>query len=542
MSERTAFTVCNDSNRCPNDVETTKDAAAAASVHAPAHADIMRDSTDINRRTLRLATALLLAFAAGCQAARESRRAPPNQTTAAVAPAPANAQARSPVRLVAHQGELAPRRDFKNAVQIETLPPPVAAPAQVTLEDLEAQAIAANPTLRRMQQEAAAERAKAGYAFSLPDPTVSSMFFGDAMNFVPDKQIAEVQVMQEIPWLGRLRSEARQAQLEAMAAQNAYLAERLRVIGDLRAAWYRLYVLGKQLQTTDAEQAQIDSLIRTANARIATGDAQSGDVLMATLELSNLQEQRLVFRQLVVAATTELNRLAGREPSAPLAVPAAIDVRFPQWNYELLRQAARTAQPELNAARLRTAAARWGIEVARLKRRPELAFGASWMVMTADPGDPMPGAGDDAWTLNVAASVPLWRRKYDAITSEAARRHSAAFATEEDIGLQLDARLNELWAQAVSNQQTVLLYQQTILPQARQTFEADLQSLSNNAVTFDRVIRDYRTLLNLQFGTYRAQGELATTIARLRQAVGVDLSAAPVNENGPAAPGSRPDR
>jgi outer membrane protein TolC len=72
-------------------------------------------------------------------------------------------------------------------------------------------------------------------------------------------------------------------------------------------------------------------------------------------------------------------------------------------------------------------------------------------------------------------------------------------------------------------QHTVELYEKTILPQAKQVFEADQQSLVNNTVTFDRVIRDYRTLLNLQIGYHRALGQLATAIARIQQTVGVDL-------------------
>lgn len=460
---------------------------------------------------------------AGCQTARRTTVDSAPIAQARTSQPPSDTAATPLVRLVSDAQPLGSRKTLTSRVQTEALPLPEIRPSAESLSDLEAQAIAGNPTLRRMQQEAAAERARAGYAFSLPDPTVSSMLFGDAMNFVPDKQIAEVQMMQAVPWLGRLRSESRKAQLEAMAAQNAYLAERQRVIGDLRATWYKRYVIGKQLRTTDAEQAQIDSLIRTANSRVATGDAQPGDVLMATLELSNLQEQRIAFQQQLTAATAELNRLAGREPRTVVDVPDQLQVRLPNWNYEMLRQAASAAQPELNAARLRTAATRWGIDVARLKRRPELAFGASWMVMTADPGDTMPGAGDDTWTLNVSASIPLWQRKYDAMTSEAARRHFAAHASEEEVAQKLDATLHELWAQALAADRTVSLYQSTILPQARQTYEADLQSLANNAVTFDRVIRDYRTLINLELGYHRAQGELATALARLRQSVGVDL-------------------
>jgi outer membrane protein TolC len=182
-------------------------------------------------------------------------------------------------------------------------------------------------------------------------------------------------------------------------------------------------------------------------------------------------------------------------------------------------------QPELNAARLRTAATRWGIEVARLERRPDMTFGVGWVAMDA-PGDAEPGAGRDSVTLGVSANLPIWHRKYNAITSEASREHCAARAGEDEVALQLDAMVRDLWAMAVASHETVKLYEQSILPQARQTFEADQKSLINDMVTFDRVVRDYRTLLNLQLGYHRALGQLATTLARIQQTVGVDDIAA----------------
>lgn len=398
--------------------------------------------------------------------------------------------------------------------------------SQESLSELEAWAIMNNPTLRRMQLEAAAEWAKTGYVSKLPDPTVSSMFFTPPMNFEPDRQVAELQVMQMIPWLGRLEAEARRAHMEALVAETQYQAEKLRVIGDIRATWFKLYVLGKQIETTDADKAQLESLITTANARVRTGDAQPGDVLMATLELSSLQEQLITYRQQVAASTAELNRLVGRVASVPIAPPSKIDVELPGWDHELLRQTAMERQPELNAARLRTAATRWGIEVARLKRRPDLTFGVGWVVMDA-PDSMASDAGRDSLTLGVTASVPIWHRKYDAMVSEASREHYAAHASEDEVALRLDALLRDLWEMARASQQTIDLYQNTILPQARQTFEADQKSLINNTVTFDRVIRDYRTLLNLELGYHRALGQLATTLARIRQAVGFDLLPSP---------------
>ncbi len=463
---------------------------------------------------------LLVAAAAslaGCKTTSQQTRPADAGTASAAASVPPPAMAVQPAAW--EQENQPPGALPPPSAPPETLPA-ASAPEAETLADLEAFASGNNPALRRMQEEAAAQWARAGYVDKLPDPTVGGMFFGDAMVMEPDRQLAQVQVMQMIPWIGRLRAEAQQATMEALAAETELAAERLRVIGDLRAAWFKFYVLGKQIETTKADQAQLQSLIRTANARVATGDGQPGDVLLATLELSSLEEQLISYEQQVAATRADINRLVGRDSRVPIALPQSIAAELPEWNHELLREIAMQAQPDLAAARLRTAATRWSIDVARLKRRPDVSFGAGWMVMDADPGTP---GGNDAWTLNVTTTLPIWYRKYDAMAAEASRKHLAAHASEDEVAQRIDALLLDLWAQALASQQTVELYQTTILPQARQTYEADLKSLANNTVTFDRVVRDYRTLLNLELGYHRALGQLATTLARIRQAVGVDL-------------------
>lgn len=274
------------------------------------------------RMFTRQAAVILAAFTFTCSVGFETSKqhvhsAPPFASQpAGPAPQPVSAEARSTIRLALR------RQHDETDLQ---LPPPeirgsetLAAPLPQlteTLVDLEAWAMANNPTLRRMQQEAAAEWAKTGYVSRLPDPTVSSIFFAPPMNFEPDRQVAEIQVMQMIPWLGRLKAEAQRAHMEALVAETQYQAERLRVISEIRVNWFQLYVLGKQIETITADQVQLESLITTANARVRTGDAQPGDVLMATLELSSLQEQLFTNRQQVAATSAELNRLVGARPT-----------------------------------------------------------------------------------------------------------------------------------------------------------------------------------------------------------------------------------
>ena len=121
-------------------------------------------------------------------------------------------------------------------------------------------------------------------------------------------------------------------------------------------------------------------------------------------------------------------------------------------------------------------------------------------------------------------SIPIWHHKYDSIDREASRRHAASHASIDEVLLRYDSRLRDLWEQTKTFAETANLYESTIIPDARQTLEVDIQSYANGSVEFDRVIEDFRTLLTLELGYHRALGQLNIALARIQQAVGMNLT------------------
>jgi len=403
------------------------------------------------------------------------------------------------------------------------------------LAELEAVALGGNPAVLRLEQQVQAAWAKTEHIDRLPDPTVSANLFVSPIETAAGSQRANLNVAQMIPWLERLDAKAQQACCEAMAVQQALDAQRLAVVADVRAAWFRLFVLGRQIETTRANQQLLESLIEVATARVATGTASQGDVLLGTLEISRLEEQIILWQQQIESTKAELNRVLGREAASPVSVPESLDVDLPKWSHELLARIAFEHQPAIEAARLRTHATRWGVEVARLERRPNFAVNASWFAIDNNrPASPIVDVGQDAWSLGAQVSLPVWRQKYDALENEANWKHQASHATVEEVTRQFDSRLRDLWEQAVAADRTRQLYAETILPQARQTLDADQQSYASGAVEFDRVVRDVRNVLTLQDGLYRATGQLATALARIEEAIGgaVAVGAEPLPVSG----------
>lgn len=394
---------------------------------------------------------------------------------------------------------------------------------------LEQAALDRNPRLVRLYQDYQAAAARARYVDELPDPKLGATVFGNPIETASGSQRANMSLSQTIPWLGKLEAAERQACLEALALRAEYAAERLRVVAGVRVGWYRLYVIDKQIATTEANQSLLESLIEVANARIATGQATQGDVLLGTLELAQLQERLLTFRRQRRGVEAEINRLVARSTSTPIPSPPVINVGVPAMDATTIHHIALAAQPEIQAARLRRQATRWGVEVARLSRRPEFTFSASYFFTDNNrPSTPVVDVGQDPWALGVQVSLPIRREKYDAMRDEARWRHQASHSSVRDLDERYDALILDLVTEARRAAETAELYQSTILPQARQTLSADQDSYSNGSVEFDRVIRDYRSLLTLELGYEQAIGDLAIANARIQLAAGQDLEFAPI--------------
>lgn len=397
------------------------------------------------------------------------------------------------------------------------------AAAQLTVLELSAEQ--ANPELRRLKYETTAAWGKVRYADKLPDPTLGANFFGHPIETAAGSQRANFSAMQMIPWLERLDAQTQVSCYEAMAMQQMYLAERLKVIGDLRTGWIRLYVLKRQRGTLEANQQLLSSVGDLVTARLSQNRGSVGDVTLLTVELGRLEEQIITTEQQIRSTQAELNRLAGRPPEVPIGLPDSLSVKWPDWSMEMLRQVAREKQPAIAAAQLRTSASSWGIKVAELKRRPDVSVNASWFAIDDNrPPSGMVDVGQDAWALGAQVSIPLWESKYDAMRDEARARHFAAHASVDELHQRFDALLRDLWEQGQAAQEITELYTSTIIPQAQQTLESDQQALANGTVDLDRVIQDIRAVLTLELAHDRAVGQLATAIARIRQAVGVDLS------------------
>lgn len=272
--------------------------------------------------------------------------------------------------------------------------PWLAAQAQpLTFERAQALAEQSAPeNLARQAQLAAAQQAVEP-ADALPDPKlilgVDNLPIEGPDRYTLNRDfmtMRRIGLMQEVPNGDKRVARRQLADASVLRAEAEQRAMQLEVKRQTAASWLEVYYAERSVGLFDQLARQIDMLRSTAQARIAGGSAQAGELLQADQEALLLQDRRDELSRDVAKARATLRRWIGNAADQPLGGNA------PDLSLEAAHlQQSMVAHPELRAASARVGEASaelneaiadktpdWGVEVAYNNR--DNRFGDMLMV------------------------------------------------------------------------------------------------------------------------------------------------------------------
>lgn len=405
-------------------------------------------------------------------------------------------------------------------VSLPATPPATAA----IIDDLVAEALAANPELKAAQARWLMFTHQARQAGTLDDPMImlgiDSGLVRDPLTFDRDMSTARVVgISQMVPFFGK-RALARQAANHEAEAARWEVAERgLELTAMVKEAWFRLYFTDRSLEVVERSVATLDDLLHFSEASYAAGQGRQADVLRAQVERSKMEEMRLVLQQQRRALEATLNSLRYRPPAAELPREAEVSLTAVSLDPTVLEQLAGEHRPLLRtlAARIDKAGAQRAL--ADREFYPDVTLSFEYMQREAVMEDP----GYDMYNASVSFNLPLQRERRHAMVaeSEAARRMA-----EEELNLArttIRLMIAELVAQLERDRRMAGLYRDGILPQAGAALEAALAAYRAGKGEFMQVLDSRLALFNLERDYYKAVAEHQMELARLEATVGTPL-------------------
>src|SRR6266540_2309462 len=383
----------------------------------------------------------------------------------------------------------------------------------LTLSDALRIAREANPMLRAARASATAAGERIGPAGALPDPQLQfglmNRMASDFGNTMDPMTMNQVQLMQMLPWPGKLGG-AKRAVRHAAAATRADADEQERMLAaQVRMAYYQTAYADRALDVMGRTRELLRNFLDVSTTMYAVGSAVQQDVLRAQVEVARMGEER-------VAMAARLNALLGRSALSPipaLELPETDTGELPV--VDSLVAWAIAQRPALVAGAERVAAADASLSAARRELFPDFTLGVQYQQRPQFPTMVSLMFGFTVPIFAGARQLPMRR--------EAAAMRDMASAELANLQNETVAQIIETRARAVQDQNLIRLYRGSILPQAHAAVQASLSSYRVGRVTFMTLVDNQMTVNRYETETLRLLADYHQAVGELEAVVGREV-------------------
>lgn len=389
-----------------------------------------------------------------------------------------------------------------------------------SLDDLISYALANNPEIRAasLSHEAALERIPQATAW--PNPELHLRYFAEEVQTRVGPQEYAFGFNQPLPWPKRLKLQGEMASHAATSAAAEVDVARHRLVAEVTRLWYELSLLTRSVAIMQSHRDLVISFEGVARARFATGSARHPDVIRASIELGNVENQLASLKDRRFPLVAALNGLLHRPPSAWLPDPPSL-VFHPlrRDEQEVLKILMRT-NPGLRSLDFQAASAEARFKHAQTASLPKLVVGLDYMVVGPAMASGVRGSSQDPISANLRITLPLTREKYRAEQREAR-------ASLEAIRARHSTEVDRLRASAISQlyelrdaEREVVLFRTVLLPKTKEALGALQRAYSSGTASFNELIETLRVQLDLELGQARAIANHGQAHAGLNELLG----------------------
>ncbi|WP_144606346.1 TolC family protein [Algoriphagus algorifonticola] len=441
-----------------------------------------------------------------------------------------------------------------------------------------------NPELKAYFNEYLASLEKVPQVGALPDPELTMGFFFQPMERFMGNQQADIQLMQMFPWFGMLKTQKDEASKMALAQYEVFQDAKYRLFYQVKNTWYQLYRLEEEIRITEEnleilKQYERLALIRFQSADIGTGSGPSNmqqatsmnsgsstssassmggmsggmtsgtsgkssskggssmgtsssmngggsgmsDVLRVRIQIKELENTLALLEDSRLPIKAEFNQLLNRDINEVVSIADSLSGSVVSWERQALLDSITQNNPMLKMLDAEEEAYEAQKKMARLEGRPMLGAGVNYVPFSPRTENGMPMGGNDMVMPMLRLTIPIYRKKYNALQKEAELKQLAVQQRRENTVNQLTTR----WSTALrdlddATRRTKLYREQTDL--AGQTLNLLMTSYATDGRDFEEVLRVQQQLLDYQLQLITSIVDQHVTIAMLENLAATELN------------------
>lgn len=376
-----------------------------------------------------------------------------------------------------------------------------------SLADFQAIALATHPRLAQVNWAVEAARGRAVQAGLYPNPTVAvnADEIGDRQG--PGGIITAPQVNQEIVLGNKLGLSQAVAQKEVDRATLTVMAERFRILTDVRQKYWAVVSLQQRLKVLDELIAIADRSVVSVEQLKAAKEASDLDLVPLQVDRERYRAEREAANRSLPAARQALAAAVGRPDLTIASLEGQLTDAMPEFDITKLQAFVIAEHPLVRSAQFGVERARLAVSRAEAEPTPNVTLSTGYTRQNQNRSND--------WLIGASVPVPLWNKNQGGI---AAARAELGEAMNEVGRVQSEligqvAMASEAYAAATARSES---YVRTILPLAERNLE-----LANKAFAGGEF--DSLKVLQAQRAVGEARLEQVKALAERRQAA-IDLA------------------
>lgn len=380
-----------------------------------------------------------------------------------------------------------------------------------------------NPMLLATRFAATAAAERVGPAGAWPDPQVQVGLMNrmaSAFGATDDPMtMNQIQLMQMLPWPGKLGG-ARAAARHNAAAATADADEQTRMlVARVRMAYYDLAYVDRALDVMRGTRGLLRQFLDVSTTMYAVGSAVQQDVLRAQVEVARMTGDITRMEQERLAGAARLNALLGRAATTQIGLLELPEPAGELPEVDSLVARAQQGRPAVRAGVERVASADASLSAARRELYPDFQLGVQYQQRPQFP---------NMLSIMIGINVPIFAgSKQLAMRRQMAAMREMSQAELLNVRSETAARIIESRARAVQDRTLVHLYRTSIVPQAGAAVQSSLSGYRVARVTFMQLIDNQMTVNRYEIEAYRLLADYHQAVGELEALVGQPLEGQP---------------
>ncbi len=395
--------------------------------------------------------------------------------------------------------------------------------ALAALEGYIRQAVENNPDIKGSYSAWKAGMEKVPQAGVLPDPRFTYGYYFQPVETRTGPQRMRYGLAQTMPWFGKLSTKEKQTALEADALVSRMEAQKVKVIGQVKDAYYEYAYLAQAIAITRENADLLAYLEQVAEARYRAGLADYSQIVRLGVEQGKLEDRLRSLEDLKKPVQARLNAAMSRPSEDNIPLPLEIPVMVSALTDKEVMAGIEESNPDLKALEVMTTAAQAGVDFANKGYYPDFTFGMELIQQDrARQGSPV-NNGDNPLVGTVSINLPIWVEARNAAVREAEHKKQGYreqwFAGRDRLGAAMQLALYKYRDAG----RKIDLYQTSLIPKAEQGLGAALQSFQTGGASALDLVDAQRTLLEFQLSALRALADQGQRMAEMETILGREI-------------------